>query len=135
LERLLRLLLVLLGIGIGLALFQVGIEWYNLAYKDAGIPAWIPGAGYTGMGILGGLVFLLLSGRILRRFTMLSGEMQRSLDRMPLNQLMSAVIGLILGLILVAIACVGGLGIGVLDLPVILIVILCLFWFKKKKWM
>ena len=61
LERLLRLLLVLLGIGIGLALFQVGIEWYNLAYKDAGIPAWIPGAGYTGMGILGGLVFLLLS--------------------------------------------------------------------------
>ena len=102
LERLLRLLLVLLGIGIGLALFQVGIEWYNLAYKDAGIPAWIPGAGYTGMGILGGLVFLLLSGRILRRFTMLSGEMQRSLDRMPLNQLMSAVIGLILGLIVAA---------------------------------
>ena len=102
LERLLRLLLVLLGIGIGLALFQVGIQWYNLANRDASIPAWIPGAGYAGMGVLGGLVFLLLSGRILRRFTMLSGQMQRSLDRMPLNQLMSAVIGLILGLIVAA---------------------------------
>ena len=102
LERLLRLLLVLLGIGIGLALCQLGLEWYRLASGDAAIPAWIPGAGYTGMGVLGGLIFLLLSGRILRRFTILSGEMQKQLDRMPLNQLMSAVIGLILGLIVAA---------------------------------
>ena len=102
LERLLRLLLVLLGIGIGLALCQLGLQWYNLANRDASIPAWIPGAGYAGMGVLGGLIFLLLSGRILRRFTILSGEMQKQLDRMPLNQLMSAVIGLILGLIVAA---------------------------------
>ena len=102
LERLLRLLLVLLGIGIGLALCQLCLQWYRLASGDSAIPAWIPGAGYTGMGVLGGLVFLLLSGRILRRFTILSGEMQKQLDRMPLNQLMSAVIGLILGLIVAA---------------------------------
>ena len=102
LERLLRLLLVLLGIGIGLALCQLGLQWYRLASADAAILALIPGAGYTGMGVLGGLVFLLLSGRILRRFTILSGEMQKQLDRMPLNQVMSAVIGLILGLIVAA---------------------------------
>ena len=102
LERLLRLLLVLLGIGIGLALFQVGLQWYQLANKDAGIPAWLPAAGYTGMGVLGGLVFLLLSGRIIRRFSQLSGVMQKSLDKMPLNQVMSAVLGLILGLIVAA---------------------------------
>ena len=101
LERLLRLLLVLLGIGIGLALCQLGLQWYRLA-SDTAMPAWIPGAGYAGMGVLGGLIFLLLSGRILRRFTILSGEMQKQLDRMPLNQLMSAVIGLILGLIVAA---------------------------------
>lgn len=102
LERLLRLLLVLLGIGIGLALCQLGLQWYRLAAGNAAIPAWIPGAGYTGMGVLGGLIFLLLSGRILRHFTLLSGEMQKQLDRMPLNQLLSAVIGLILGLIVAA---------------------------------
>ena len=102
LERILRLLLVLLGIGIGLAVCQLCLQWYRLANTDKNVPAWLPAAGYTGMGVLGGLIFLLLSGRILRRFTILSGEMQKQLDRMPLNQLMSAVIGLILGLIVAA---------------------------------
>ena len=102
LERLLRLLLVLLGIGIGLAVFQVGLQWYRLANGSGAVPAWLPAAGYTGLGVLGGLVFLLLSGRILRRFTLLSGAMQKQFDKMPLNQLMSAVIGLILGLIVAA---------------------------------
>ncbi len=103
LERLLRLLLVLLGIGIGLAVCQLGLQWYRLANGDGTtIQAWIPVAGYTGMGVLGGLLFLLLSGRILRRFTFFSGEMQKQLDRMPLNQVLSAVIGLILGLIVAA---------------------------------
>ena len=102
LERILRLLLVLLGIGIGLAVCQLCLQWYRLANTDAKMPAWVPAAGYTGMGVLGGLFFLLLSGRMLRRFTILSGEMRKQLDRMPLNQLMSAVIGLILGLIVAA---------------------------------
>ncbi len=102
LERLMRLLLVLLGIGIGLAVFQVGLQWYGLANRDVNIPAWIPPAGYTGMGVLGGLVFLLLSGRMLRRLKELSGAMQKSFDKMPLNQVMSAVLGLILGLIVAA---------------------------------
>ena len=101
LERLLRILLVLLGIGIGLAVFQVGLQWYQLANRES-VPAWIPPAGYTGTGVLGGVIFLLLSGRILRRFTQLSGVMQKQMDKMPLNQLMSAVIGLILGLIVAA---------------------------------
>ena len=102
LERLLRLLLVLLGIGIGLAIAQLGLQWYRLSNTDPGVLRWLPIASYTGMGVLGGLVFLLLSGRILRRFTQLSGAMQKSFDKMPLNQVMSAVIGLILGLIVAA---------------------------------
>ena len=102
LERLLRLLLVLLGIGIGLAIAQLGLQWYRLSNTDPGVLRWLPIASYTGMGVLGGLVFLLLSGRILHRFTQLSGAMQKSFDKMPLNQVMSAVIGLILGLIVAA---------------------------------
>ena len=37
LERLLRLLLILLGIGLGLAAFQLGLELYKLAYPNRGI--------------------------------------------------------------------------------------------------
>ena len=98
----LRLLLVLLGIGIGLAVTQVGLQWYRLANQNTNIPAWIPPAGYTGMGALGAVIFLLLSNRIIRRFTQLSGAMQKQFDKMPLNQVLSAVIGLILGLIVAA---------------------------------
>ena len=108
-ERLLRILLVLLGIGIGLAAAQLGLQWYRLASQSGGLSegltsaaAWLPAAVYSGMGVLGGLVFLLLSGRILRRFTLLSGAMQKQFDKMPLNQVLSAVIGLILGLIVAA---------------------------------
>ena len=101
-EKLLRLLLVLLGIGIGLAVCQLGLQWYRLANAEAAVPAWLPAAGYAGMGVLGGLIFLLLSSRILRRFKLISGAMQKEFDKMPLNQVLSAVLGLILGLIVAA---------------------------------
>ena len=68
LERLLRLLLVLLGIGIGLAIAQLGLQWYRLSNTDPGVLRWLPLASYTGMGVLGGLVFLLLSATGLREY-------------------------------------------------------------------
>ena len=102
LERLLRILLVLMGIGIGLAVFQLVFQLFQLANPNTSIQAWIPVAGYTGMGLLGGLIMLIFSTRILMRFTRLSSQMQRQIDKMPLNQLMSAVTGLILGLIIAA---------------------------------
>ncbi len=107
LERLLRFLLILLGIGVGLTVTNLALQLYELANKKSGadIPAWIPVAGYVGMGLLGGLILLLLSKRILRRFTILSSAMQKSLDKMPLNQLMSAITGLILGLVVAALMC------------------------------
>ena len=101
-EKLLRLLLVLLGVGIGLALAQLGLALYRLSHQTADIPAWVPVAAYTAMGVLGGLILLLLSRRISRRVSSLSQEMQREFDKMPVNQLLSAVIGLILGLIVAA---------------------------------
>ena len=86
---------------------NLALQLYELANKKSGadIPAWIPVAGYVGMGLLGGLILLLLSKRILRRFTILSSAMQKSLDKMPLNQLMSAITGLILGLVVAALMC------------------------------
>ena len=102
LERLLRILLVLMGIGVGLAVFQLVFQLFQLANPNTSIQAWIPVAGYTGMGLIGGLVMLVFSTRILMRFTRLSSQMQRQIDKMPLNQLISAVTGLILGLIIAA---------------------------------
>ena len=102
LERLLRFLLILLGIGVGLAATQLGLQWFQLANPNVRIPAWVPFAGYAGAGTLGGLILLLLSGRILRRFTFFSSEMQKQLSKMPVNQLMSSITGLILGLIVAA---------------------------------
>ena len=102
LERMLRILLVLMGIGIGLAVFQLVFQLFQLANPNTSIQAWIPVAGYTGMGLIGGLIMLIFSTRILMRFTRLSSQMQRQIDKMPLNQLISAVTGLILGLIIAA---------------------------------
>ena len=101
-EKLLKLLLVLLGIGIGLAAAQLGLALYRLSHQNTDIPAWVPVAAYSGMGFLGGLLLLLLSRRIIRRVSSISQEMQKEFDRMPVNQLLTAVIGLILGLIVAA---------------------------------
>ena len=100
LERLLRLLLILLGVGLGLALFQLVLQLLQLTRME--IPLWLPPAGYTGAAILGALILLLLSNKIIRHVTRLSSEMQRQFDKMPLNQVISAITGLILGLIVAA---------------------------------
>ncbi len=102
LERLLRLLLLLLGIGLGLAAFQLGLELFKLANPNRGIWAWIPVGGYLGAAVIGALVLLLLSNRIIKHVNRLSSEMQRQFDKMPLNQVISSVTGLILGLIIAA---------------------------------
>ena len=101
-EKLLKLLLILLGAGIGLAAAQLGLALYRLSNQNTNIPAWVPVAAYTGMAVLGGLILLLLSRRIIRRVSSLSQEMQKEFDKMPVNQLLTAVIGLILGLIVAA---------------------------------
>ena len=101
-EKLLRVLLVLLGVGVGLAAAQLGLALFRLSHQNTNIPAWVPVASYTGMGLLGGLLLLLLSQRIIRRVSTFSMEMQKEFDKMPANQLLSAIIGLILGLIVAA---------------------------------
>ncbi len=99
-EKLLKLLLILLGIGLGLAAAQLGLALYRLNHQTTA--PWIPVAAYTGMGLLGGVILLLLSRRIISRVSNLSREMQKEFDKMPVNQLLTAVIGLILGLIVAA---------------------------------
>ena len=101
LEKWLRVLLVLLGVGVGLAVAQLGLVLYRQSPGAVDLP-WITMAAYVGMAVLGGLILLLLSNGIIRRVTSLSQEMQKEFDKMPVNQLLTAVLGLILGLIVAA---------------------------------
>ena len=101
-ERLLRALLALLGAGLGLAVAQLVLELFRMSNPSLQIPPHYPIIGYLGMALLGAVILLLLSPRILNRFVSISSEMQRQLDKMPLNQVLSAVLGLILGLIVAA---------------------------------
>lgn len=100
-EKWLRVLLVLLGIGVGLAVAQLGLVLYRQSPGAVDLP-WITMAAYAGLAVLGGLILLLLSGRIIRRVSNLSRDVQKEFDKMPVNQLLTAVIGLILGLIVAA---------------------------------
>ena len=102
-EKLLRFLLVLLGIGVGLAAAQLSLALFRLSHQNADIPTWVPVAAYSAMAVLGGLILLLLSRRIIRRVSSFSLEMQKEFDKMPANQLLGAVVGLILGLIVAGI--------------------------------
>lgn len=105
-ERLLRFLIVLLGVGIGLAITLFAVQLYQLAYPDKpGIPVQYLGIAYAGMAIIGGAVFLALSRGIINRYTSFSSRVEKSFDKMPVNQLLSAIIGLILGLIVAALIC------------------------------
>ena len=101
-ERLLRFLLVLAGVGVGLAAAQLGLELFRMANQEIHLTPYQLMLVYAGASLLGGLILLLLSGRIIRRFSSLSMEMQKQMDKMPLNQLLSAMLGLILGLIVAA---------------------------------
>ena len=101
-ERLLRFLLILLGIGIGLAATQLGLDLYRMSNPDTVVSPYYLVAAYAAMGAAGGLILLLFSRRILRRFSDLSSVMRKQIDRMPVYQLLSAVLGLILGLIVAA---------------------------------
>ena len=81
-ERLMRLLLILLGIGIGLAVTQVALGLYYQKHPNPeDVPTWLPIAAYTGAGVVGGLVLLLLSRAILKHFTRLSSRMQKTFDK------------------------------------------------------
>ncbi len=100
LERLLRLLLILMGAGLGLALCQLCLQLYDMSHGSRG--AEITVGSYTAAAVIGALIMLLFSNRIIRHVTRLSSEMQRQFDKMPLNQIISAVTGLILGLIVAA---------------------------------
>lgn len=101
-ERLLRFLIVLLGVGIGLAVVLLAEQIYIGAFPGTELRLWWLGVGYAGMGLIGGVVFYLLSDRITRHWSRFTGEVEKHFDKMSMTQMLSTTLGLILGLIVAA---------------------------------
>lgn len=101
-RRLLRALITLLGAGLGMAAV-VGVvvlmrwlrpeETYSLMHLVIA---------YVSMGVLGALVFFLLSDGIIRRFMDMGAAVERYLDRLTSAQLASSILGLLAGMMIAA---------------------------------
>lgn len=104
--RLFRILVVLLGIGLGLALAKYVDDRYTayIIQDTAFIWLWKVIL-FAGLAFLGGLLFFVLSKQIAKHWINWSGAVEKRLDTMSAHQVMSSVVGLILGLIVAALLC------------------------------
>ena len=100
LQSVLRVLITLLGAGLGVALALGILQAIHLANPNYSIPLAAVVCSYAGLGFLGTLVFFLCSRRILNAFAELAAWAERSMDRLTLPQLLSRLVGLIIGLII-----------------------------------
>lgn len=99
-QRLLRLLITLLGAGLGVALtlmlVQLGV------WIDEPLPlGWIVGL-YIATAALGALIFHLLSDSIVHKGGEWAAALETRLDRLSMPQLTGSVLGLICGLLIAA---------------------------------
>ena len=101
-RRLLRALITLLGAGLGMAAV-VGVvvlmrwlrpeEAYSLLHLVIA---------YVSMGLVGALIFYLLSDRIIRRFMDMCAAVERYLDKLTSAQLAGCILGLLAGMMIAA---------------------------------
>ena len=101
-HRLMRLLITAAGAGAGAALTLAGIQMLKMAQPDTELPLLWLVAAYLLVGGLGALVAFLFSNLLLNRLSALGSSAVRRLDSMPAGQLLTAVVGLILGLMIAA---------------------------------
>lgn len=104
--RLFRFLVILLGIGLGLALAKFIDSHYTAIIVKNEDYLWVwKIILFGGLAALGGVLFFALSNQITKHWINWSGSVEKSLDTMPAHQVTSSVIGLILGLIVAALLC------------------------------
>ena len=104
LERLLRLLITLVGVGIGAGvaalvlplLARLNPQFFGRAYGLISL--------YSVLCLLGGLLLFILSMGIIQKVMQLSAAVERRWSSMPTQQILFASIGLISGLIVAALA-------------------------------
>ena len=99
-QRCMKLLIALLGAGLGAALALAVVQLHSWTRQALPIP-WIVGL-YMGAATLGALIFYLLSGRIIAKCSEWAATLEGKLDKMSMAQLSSSVLGLICGMLIAA---------------------------------
>ncbi len=102
LERLLRLLITLVGVGLGALAAALALPFFRRTYPDLFAEPYGAAVLYGVLCTLGGLLFFLLSKRILNRVMQVSGAIERRWSAMPTQQIVLSGVGLISGLIVAA---------------------------------
>ena len=98
-QRLLRGLITLLGAGIGAGLAMLGLQLGALNNPDFVRPQDTLLLVYGSCALAGGLIFFILSPLIIRKFTELGNAMEKQMDNMPMHQVLTSTVGLIMGLV------------------------------------
>ena len=101
-QRLLRALIALVGAGIGAALAAAVLQLLTFTNPEYRVPARALVVIYTSTCVVGGLIFFLLSNRILSYCVEWGSNLEQKMDKMPFGQMLSCVTGLICGLIIAA---------------------------------
>ncbi len=102
LQNLLRILITLLGAGVGVAITMGCIQLLSITQPGYGIPLGALIAGYVGMALVGAAAFLPLANRVIAWFSEASGSFERRMDELTLGQLVACTAGLICGMMIAA---------------------------------
>lgn len=100
LHKLLRMLIMLLGAGVGAALVLLGVEIHGMTQPDASIPLGVLIFTYIGACALFMLVFYFLSSIIIERCIRMFVAIEKYMDKMAFGQVMACTIGLVMGLVI-----------------------------------
>ena len=99
-QRILRGLVTLLGAGVGIGLAMLGLRLSQLNNPNQATPVDLLLLLYGACAFVGGLIFFILSPLIIRKFTELGNAMEKQLDNMPMHQVLTSTVGLIIGLVI-----------------------------------
>jgi uncharacterized protein YacL len=102
LERLLRLLITLVGVGLGALIAALALPFFRRTYPLFFDSPYAVAIAYAVPCVLCGLLLFLLSKRILSRMMQLSSAVERRWSTMPTQQILLSGVGLIAGLIVAA---------------------------------
>lgn len=104
-RRLLHILIVLVGAGLGVAVTLGGLQVYRWLRPAEPLALIYLASGYILMAALGALIFHLLSDRIISACTDMTAAIERYMDKLSMTQLVSSTLGLIVGMLVAALLC------------------------------
>ena len=102
LRQVMRGLVTLIGAGIGVAVMLGIFQLYRMSKPGEELPLRTLVIGYSGLGIVGAVLFFAFSNRLIDLIAGWGSGIERWLDGMSFSQLSSAMVGLVTGLIIAA---------------------------------